>query len=276
MKILFTLFLSSLGCLLATAQIQQAWQYDFDASQTENPNHTFTIAQIRTSDTHYCLAEYRSDEDDIPSDQRVVILDPAGNQIWISANLSASYGTSESPFSDIEIQRVGSATATFGLVYLFDAENFDYREVIFRFDQSAAPSLSTLNLGAGEFLALQKIGSSITEPFSYDTPASRAGESGFFTTFSPSASQNATSIRRYLFSPATSLEIIAKSGVSSGSAILTWQSEVGISYQVQTTTDPSDTNSWTNLGGIISGTGSEQTWTSSIQTASTFFRLLKL
>lgn len=261
--------------MVAKSQIQVAWQYDFDVSQTDNPTLEFSISQIRTSASNYCLAEYRASDGDTPVEQRLVFLDPAGNQLWMSENITTTYGLPlSSSFNDIEIQRVGAGSLTVGILSIFEESDLFASESILRFAQDASPQVLTLDLAPGEYLALQKVDP--VQDFTYDVPASTSGENGFFTTGFLAESASAESIRRYLFSATPSLDIVTTAGVSSGSAVLVWEGEAGASYQVQRTTDLSDSESWVNLSGLISGNGATQTWASEIQSASAFFRLIQL
>ena len=275
----------------AQGQIQLAWQYDFDASQATNSSHDFSISTIRTNEANYTLAEYRSAEDQTPMEQRFVLLDPAGTQIWLSEDIFATYGNGDSEFIFTEIQQVGQGTVTVGLLHFPDPdEEFDIIETVLRFDQNTNPQVTRIDLDPAEFFALQGVdeldfetdpnfGTSFepTESITFDVPASRSGSNGFFTTLSTIPNQfDPNSIRRYIFSATPPLNIITQVGVSLGSAILTWEGESGASYQIQTTTDLADSSSWTNVGTVISGNGTTQTWTSELQTASTFFRIIQL
>ena len=273
----------------AQGQIQLAWQYDFDASQATNSSHDFVISSIRTNAANYTLAEYRSAEDQTPLEQRFVLLNPAGTQIWLSEDIFATYGGGGSEFIFTEIQQVGQGTVTVGLLHESN-EELGFLETVLRFDQNTDPQVTRIDLDPNEFFALQRVdeldfgvdpnygyNSETTESITFDVPASRSGSNGFFTTLSTNPDQfDPNSIRRYIFSATPPLNIVTTVGVSLGSAILTWEGESGASYQVQTTTDLADSSSWTDVGTVISGNGTTQTWTSELQTASTFFRIVQL
>ena len=186
-----------------------------------------------------------------------------------------------------EIQQVGPGTVTVGLLHFPDPdEEFDLIETVLRFDQNMDPQVTRIDLDPEEFFALQGIDEldfpadfnfEPTESITFAVPASRSGSNGFFTTLHTNPDQfGANSIRRYIFSATPPLNIVTQVGVSLGSAILTWEGESGASYQIQTTTDLADPSSWIEVGTVISGNGTTQTWTSELQTASTFFRIIQL
>lgn len=267
----FLLLLAALT-LTTQAQIQLAWQYDFDTSRADNPTHTFSIEQIRTSESNYCLVEYRSSESESPREHRLVLLNPVGEEIWVSDNIHTTYSGEDDDFAFVEILQIGAGTTTVGVFYLEDSATNEFREAIYRFEQNKAPNLQIFELSQGEFPATFR-NSPESSLLTFLTPTSKLGEGGFFTTVGPSDIDPPLSVRRYVFGPAPTVSIVTTGGVSSGSAILVWESETGASYQIQTSTN---LTTWSNIGGVIIGSGSQQTWASETQTASAYFRVVRL
>jgi hypothetical protein len=81
-----------------------------------------------------------------------------------------------------------------------------------------------------------------------------------------------TKLHKYNLGSAPTIQGTVASGISGSNYILNWPSSVGISYQIQNSTNLTD---WVDVGFPISGTGSPLTWANALTNSQSFYRVIE-
>ncbi len=79
-------------------------------------------------------------------------------------------------------------------------------------------------------------------------------------------------LRKYLLASTSNISGTCSSGINGSNYILNWTSQIGKSYQIQSS---SNLTNWNDVGGIITGTGATLSWANALTNSTGFYRVIE-
>lgn len=257
-----------LAATLAQAGVSLEWEYTLNGTSLGLPAGEFMIKSHKVAPSgHVALHLAYNDMATTTEDQRFVLLNPQGQQVWISDNLIT----------------IGVATAmsmdTFHIVHVSpDAAMFAKSDVvggtvIHAYNKNADPMLNSFTLGAGESLAMNETDSAMI--FTMRPPTSQFSPVAFYTVAGdPTFPDGSSALRKYRLDVVSAMPVMAQS-VSGGDSTnfkMSWTTVANVQYQVQESVDLAN---WTNVGSLLTGTGATMWWSTPVTGTSKYFRVIQ-
>ena len=260
---------SLLAFIAATAITQGGitldWEYAFDGATVGAPLDTFTIYGVKVAPTGHVALEVRNTIENEPRRRHMVLVDPQGQQSWVSANLSSFAGEMDS----IRILQVGAGTATFVIT---GDRNESSGLKLMMFNKNASPDFSTRTL-TNQQLAMYEPGGASMQ---LRQPTSAFPTNCIYTLERDPVAADpealGVSMRKYrLEVPVTAESVVQSTSGSDGpNFVITWNSIQNTVYQIQ---ESNDMITWSNVGQAVTGTGATMSWSSPIDEGATFYRV---
>ncbi|RYD33055.1 MAG: hypothetical protein EOP87_11725 [Verrucomicrobiaceae bacterium] len=267
--------------LVSHAQIELKWEYRPDPETFLGPNpqpggdpltsgSEIYIDRYLTSPSGFTLlsveGRWRSAMEET---EKLVLLDPQGNEVWISANLSTVVA---GPFGvSVKLIHAGPDAA---VASVSESSEFGTGSLLI-YNKHASPQVNLLLLEGENFAkasstmnddpsrSLQTAGFTGTTFYSLVKDTEGGGIGGDFI-----------ALKKYGLPVSSQPEIVIpnESGVEDKNLVLRWQSAAGVRYQIQQTTT---LTTWADVGQPIDGNGTTLSWSQAISLPAKFFRIVQ-
>jgi hypothetical protein len=277
----FALLLLASLPLVSKAQLELKWEYRPVPETFLGPNpepngdpltsgSEIFISRYLTSPSGYTLLSVEGRWKSVMEEtEKLILLDPQGNEVWMSADLSTMFS---GPFgTSIKLIHAGPDAA---VASVSESSDFGSGDLII-YNKHANPRVNILPLSGESFAK--------TSSTMNDDPSRAFQTAGFngTTLYSLVKDPDAgpiggdfIALKKYALAVSGQPEIVIsnESGVEDKNLVLRWQSAVGVRYQVQESTALS---AWSDVGQPVDGNGTMLSWSQAISSPAKFFRIVQ-
>ncbi|WAC18409.1 hypothetical protein OVA24_14335 [Luteolibacter sp. SL250] len=267
--------------LVSNAQVELKWEYRPVAETFLGPNpqpngdpltsgSEIFISRYLTSPSGYTLLSVEGRWKSVMEEtEKLILLDPQGNEVWMSADLGAMFS---GPVGiSIRLIHAGPDAA---VASVSESSDFGSGNLVI-YNKHANPQMNVLTLSGESFSK----GSSTMN----DDPSRAFQTAGFngSTLYSLVKDPDAgpiggdfIALKKYALTLSNQPEIVIpnESGVENKNLVLRWQSAVGVRYQIQQSTNLS---LWEEVGQPVDGTGAVLSWSQAVSLPAKFFRVVQ-